>query len=51
MSLDLAIEKLKELYKLGYKGELIFNFTGTGISDGYLNKQRLTEAGRAVVMA
>lgn len=49
MSLEAAIEQLKNLYALGYKGELVINFTGTSIADAYLNKQRLTEQSRVVV--
>jgi hypothetical protein len=41
MSLDAAIKRLTELYNMGYKGQVTYNFTGTGIADAELNKQRI----------
>lgn len=49
MSLDAAIERLKELHNMGYKGAVTFNFTGTGIADAYLDKQRISGEGARLV--
>lgn len=49
MSLETAIARLKELYNMGFKGQLTYNFTGTGIADASLDKQRLVGDGCRLV--